>query len=110
MFLSFSQRTKIWGKYSKDIETYVDKRAHLGEENSIIHQTYWYLWGVENRGDFNQIDKKVSIQFGPVYCYLVHMADLLRFLIGHMSLNVVIYLCCLMFLLQNWSTLPNFQN
>ncbi|KAL9950291.1 hypothetical protein ACROYT_G042770 [Oculina patagonica] len=23
------QRTKIWAKYSKDIETYVDKRAHL---------------------------------------------------------------------------------
>ena len=27
----FLQRTKIWTKYSKDIETYVDKRAHLGE-------------------------------------------------------------------------------
>ena len=25
------QRTKIWTKYSKDIETYVDKRAHLGK-------------------------------------------------------------------------------
>ena len=32
-FFLFQQRTKIWAKYSKDIETYVDKRAHLGEDN-----------------------------------------------------------------------------
>ena len=31
IFFFFLQRTKIWAKYSKDIETYVDKRAHLGE-------------------------------------------------------------------------------
>ena len=31
MIFFFLQRTKIWAKYSKDIETYVDKRAHLGE-------------------------------------------------------------------------------
>ena len=31
IILFFLQRTKIWAKYSKDIETYVDKRAHLGE-------------------------------------------------------------------------------
>ena len=30
-FFCVLQRTKIWAKYSKDIETYVDKRAHLGE-------------------------------------------------------------------------------
>ena len=30
-YFFFLQRTKIWAKYSKDIETYVDKRAHLGE-------------------------------------------------------------------------------
>ena len=34
------QRTKIWAKYSKDIETYVDKRAHLGEWLDLL--TSWY--------------------------------------------------------------------